>query len=289
MVPAPKSDHIPIHKLQERTVLGMYMRYIEKISEKDDLPMQAHRDDHYIFIFQETGSSKLIIDFKHLSADGHAVLYILPGQVHHVEMSDESGGWFMAIDTSLVEEQYRNKFEELSLNHQSAVPTLQHAGQLKKCAALLYDLFEQFQQSAANPAIINSLASVYIGLIAEAYQQNGFEQSKTNARPEIITRQFKNLLNQEFKMHKSPGHYAAALCLSLSYLNEAVKATTGFTVSYWIHQEIILEAKRLLYYSDLNVKEIAFALGYEDHTYFSRLFAKVAGVSALGFRKLYRK
>jgi len=76
---------------------------------------------------------------------------------------------------------------------------------------------------------------------------------------------------------------------SLSYLNEAVKETTGFTVSHWIQQQIMLEAKRLLYYSECSAKEIAHELGYEDHTYFSRLFKKTVGRTPIEFRGLYRR
>ena len=88
---------------------------------------------------------------------------------------------------------------------------------------------------------------------------------------------------------KSPAEYAAALNLSLSYLNEAVKACTGFAVSYWIQYEVILEAKRLLYHTDYNVKEIANELGYEDHAYFSRLFKKMVVQTPVEFRRRYRE
>jgi AraC family transcriptional activator of pobA len=93
----------------------------------------------------------------------------------------------------------------------------------------------------------------------------------------------------EYKQLKSPGDYAAALHLSLSYLNEAVKEATGFTITYWIHQEVMLEAKRLLYHSSCTVKEIAYELGYEDPTYFSRLFKKTVGKTPGDFREQYRK
>jgi len=104
----------------------------------------------------------------------------------------------------------------------------------------------------------------------------------------MITLEFRQLVTQRFKTMKSPADYAEAMHLSLSYLNEIVKETTGFPVSYWIQQEVILEAKRLLYYSQCSVKEIAFELGYEDHTYFSRLFKKQAGQTPGEFRAGYR-
>jgi YesN/AraC family two-component response regulator len=83
---------------------------------------------------------------------------------------------------------------------------------------------------------------------------------------------------------KRPADYAEVLNISVAYLNECVKNVTGFSVSHHIQQRIILEAKRLLYHSDNSVKEIAAELGYDDYPYFSRLFVKVAGITALTFR-----
>ncbi|MCD8194276.1 MAG: helix-turn-helix domain-containing protein [Tannerellaceae bacterium] len=60
-------------------------------------------------------------------------------------------------------------------------------------------------------------------------------------------------------------------------------------MSDWIQYEIILQAKRLLYYTTMNIKEIAHTLGYEDHAYFTRLFTKVADMSPGQFRKKYLK
>lgn len=56
----------------------------------------------------------------------------------------------------------------------------------------------------------------------------------------------------------------------MSYLNECVKNITGFSVSYHIQQRIILEAKRMLFYTNKSIKEIAIELGYDDYPYFSK-------------------
>jgi len=69
------------------------------------------------------------------------------------------------------------------------------------------------------------------------------------------------------------------------YLNEVSKEITGFIASYWIQNEVLLEAQRLLFYTNMDVKEIAFSLGYEDHTYFSRFFKKNLGCTAGQFRQ----
>lgn len=286
--PNRKSAKIPVHRLPERTGLGIHVKRFINANKSDFAHLEAHRDEHYIFIVQECGYTEFIVDFKKVEINGFAVHYIMPGQVHEVKSAHQSSGLFLAIDTSLVDLKYRNIFEELVLQHQSLHPLPDQARQLIQCTELLIDLYDQPLQAVMQDQVLHSLVSVYIGMIAAVYQANEPVKDKRNPRPEIITREFKRLLSSQFKTLKSPGDYAEALCLSLSYLTEAVKSVSGFPVSYWIHQEVILEAKRLLYYSDMNVKEIAFSLGYEDHTYFSRLFAKVAECSPLQFRKQYR-
>ena len=64
----------------------------------------------------------------------------------------------------------------------------------------------------------------------------------------------------------------------------ASKLQPGHPVSYHIHQRIILEAKRLLYHSSKSIKEIAGELGYDDYSYFTRLFVKTTGMTPLAFR-----
>jgi AraC family transcriptional activator of pobA len=285
-----KSSVIPIHRLVETTPLGLEVRHIVNAGKADFTQMGVHRDDHYIFMIQEAGHSEFIIDFKSFEINGYYLFYIRPGQVHHILASDKFRGWFMAIDTLLVEEKYRTVFEELVLDHRPLPPrSEQEAIQLSACAKLVFDFFSRPEQSSQHYPILHSLVSAYIGMIAEIYQANEPELTQQGSRPEMITRQFRKLLNEGYRVRKNPSQYASALCISLSYLNEVVKAVSGFPVSYWIHHEIILEAKRLLYYSDLNIKEIAFSLGYEDHAYFSRLFTKVTGISAVAFRKHYRE
>jgi AraC-like DNA-binding protein len=95
-------------------------------------------------------------------------------------------------------------------------------------------------------------------------------------------------LERDFLTAKRPTEYAQKLNISTSYLNECVKYTTGHPVSFHLQQRVILEAKRFLYYSEKSVKEIADELGYDDYPYFSRLFTKVTGMSALAFRNKNR-
>ena len=88
---------------------------------------------------------------------------------------------------------------------------------------------------------------------------------------------------------KSPSEYANALNMSSAYLNEVVKDATGITVSEYIRNEIIIRAKRLLYYTNMSIKDIAIDLGYEDWAYFSRIFSKATNMPPTEFRAKYRE
>jgi AraC-like DNA-binding protein len=280
-------DIIPVHKLYERSSAGMEVIYFDNVQERASI-LSAHRDDHYIFLYQEKGESNFMLDFKSLLVNDRAILYVLPGQVHHSINSKNVSGWFLAIDTLLVNEEYRTVFEQYIISNGPISLDDAKAEKFKQCLKLLHERFLLIEEPLSR-AIAHSLAQSYIGMVAEAYlSQTQFGQ-KQNTRPVQINSQFRSLLLANFKKIKGPSEYAEKLNISLTYLNEVVKGLTGFPVSYWIHNEIVLEAKRLLYYTDLTVKEISFELGFSDHTYFSRLFTKFAGTSAGAFRAIYRK
>lgn len=94
-------------------------------------------------------------------------------------------------------------------------------------------------------SMLHGAISAFVGLVTTHYQHKTQLPEQANLRIHTITKQFRNLLLISFRIMKSPSAYADALNLSPSYLNEAVKQVTGNPVSYWIQQEILLEAKRI--------------------------------------------
>jgi len=159
---------------------------------------------------------------------------------------------------------------------------------LGSCVSFLSDEVKHASADICKRHIIRGLTDAVLGMFAEEYSRPAQYDGKKEARNTVITRQFKTLLFSHYKTMKKPTDYAGVLKISTPYLNEAVKTYSGFTVSYWIQKMIITEAKRLLYYTDLAVKEIAYELGYDDHAYFSRLFTLAEKLSPVGYRKKYR-
>ncbi|WP_052496547.1 AraC family transcriptional regulator [Pedobacter lusitanus] len=281
---------IPLHILQDRTSSGLQIKKFRREDHQVDDPDTdgAHRDDHYIFFLLETGSGNLMIDFKEVQLLGGMLYYILPTQVHHRIRTVNVDGWYLAVDIALIPQECRNVFERGLLLQR---PYELNEVQLKQCNNLMTLFHEKYKESDTDPfyaPVIHALLQSFLAIVAGHYNEHSGLNLKVSRRAEI-SGQFKNLLTTELRSIKSPADYASRLNVSESYLNEVLKKTTGFPVSYWIHQEVMTEAKRLLYYSRLTVKEIAHELGYADHSYFSRLFRKQSGTTAIAFRDQYRK
>ncbi len=275
---------IPIHLLSERSGLKIdIMRF-----EMDDMPyayneVNIQRNDHYVFLLLEKGSAMLMVDFEKICLNASLVYYAFPGQISHRVYDQCVQGWYLAIDSQLVSMEFRNIFEgELGLQ----TPLMLHPNLFKQCQSILSIINNRIGNSINakfDSQITNTLLQAFMGIIASGYsQQNSFVQKKLRSKQ--ITHQFRRVLTENFRFLKSPSAYAKRLNITQNYLNETIKKSTGFPVSYWIKNEIVMEAKRLLIHTTLTVKEITYVIGYDDPAYFCKVFKKHEGLSPQGFR-----
>jgi len=283
--------NISTHSLKDITDKNINIYRIISSADNEGLYKKpAHRrDDHYLFIFQKNGRSKIIVDFKEIELIGNVILCISPGQVHFASaIDDKTEAWLITIDTSVINDEYRTIFEDNYFSYEPLKLQILESTVLDQCIQLILSTQENHLELNFIPNVSNSLIDACIGIFASTYQHIENSDS-TLSRKLIITKQFKRLLLQNIKTHKSSAAFAKVLNITPAYLNEAIKSTTGFTVSFWIQQTITTEAKRLLYATDSTVKEIAHHLGFEDHAYFNRYFSKAEGKAPLQFRTQYRK
>jgi AraC-like DNA-binding protein len=284
---------IPVHRMDTQIPFGIEFSYLDMTDEYDEIMLKSnknvvHRDDYYMFLFMEAATAIFSIDFEEVHVQGESVFYVRPGQVHFVSSFRGTKGWALAIDSMLVEKEYKNMFGEQFITQRPVTTGASVSARMNQTAGLLHAAMQAGPTAFSNGIILN-LANAFIGIIAEQYAIRQENLRHNKSRSALIAYQFRELLSENFRTIKSPTQYARKLNYSLSHLNESVRKATGSPVSYWIHQQIVLEAKRLLYYTDMDVKEIAFSLGYEDHTYFSRLFAKVAGMPPNTFRHKFHE
>lgn len=281
---------IPEHKATEKIPEGLALWHIPG-SDHGPAVNYAHRDDYYMLFLLEEGEATVLIDFKEYKIFAPAVFYILPGQVHQPINHHNSCGWAVVVDSMLVPNECKELFKTFIYKpivhlEDNVLHDVNVLHDLKVCVSLLQRRMNT-DNRLTDQGVIHSLATAYIGMIGEIYQKN--VPVSMHKRPAVITVQFNSLLSANYKTMKSPSQYASRLNISPSYLNEVIKRTTGLTVSDCIQNEIIVHAKRLLFHTNLSVKEVALELGYEDWAYFTRLFTKSSSLSPMQFRKKYLK
>jgi AraC-like DNA-binding protein len=106
-------------------------------------------------------------------------------------------------------------------------------------------------------------------------------------RTELANRFF-SLLQQNFTKKKLVTDYAGLLSITPNYLNNVVKKVSGHPASHHIQQQLIQEARRQAVYTDKSMKEIAYYLGFETNTHFSKFFKKNEGSNFRDYRRSMR-
>ncbi|MFZ4863337.1 AraC family transcriptional regulator [Sphingobacterium sp. Mn56C] len=101
-----------------------------------------------------------------------------------------------------------------------------------------------------------------------------------------VMHQFRQLVEQQFRIHKTVAAYADQLFISPKYLSECVVEQLGYPALKFIHNRIMQEAEYLLKYTHKSIKEIATELNFDTPTHFSRFFAQHNGVRPYTYRTL---
>lgn len=100
-------------------------------------------------------------------------------------------------------------------------------------------------------------------------------------------RKFSKLVELHYKTLHTVADYADLLYITPKNLSKKIGLVSKDTPNDIIKNRIILESKRLLAYTTMSVKEIAYHMNYEDDAYFVRFFTKHTGISPTGFRKQF--
>jgi AraC family transcriptional activator of pobA len=280
--------HIELHPLSPWAKAGIAIKNLEietDVAEHDN--SAPHRDDHYLIILVKHGQLSINLDFQETIVSSPALFMVFPGQVHHVLDIKEPKGWAISFDATLINDEL-----QLILEKEFKVPnTLAFDPRLYDQASALMGLLSQLQTQGLNGHRVkaaHSLLDALLNLVADNLSTTASSGNSSKAsRGMIIEQSFHLLLKQHYKEWKQPSQYAEALHISVAHLYDTIKGITGNSVSELIQLRSVLEAKRLLYFTNLSVREIAYQTGYQEPVYFGKLFKKITRFTPLQFRQQY--
>ena len=137
-------------------------------------------------------------------------------------------------------------------------------------------------------SLISSMVSIAAGQwIADMNRLRDKKVVKLNSRSEHKTltfRQFIKLVSENYTQQRQVIFYADQLCMSPKYLSKLIKDVSGKSAPEWIDSYVLLEAKHLLKYSDMPIKEIVFRLNFSSQTVFYKYFKAHTGMTPTDYR-----
>ena len=230
-----------------------------------------HRHDFYSLVWFTSGFGVNVIDFEEFNIQSNRLFLTEPKQVHNWSYSVDTRGYILVFDEHIIQ----NLSLELSgsayydLNPDTAV----------FFKALIENLIVETKvKDHFNDRIINAGVSLLLLNLKRL-----FPQSKHRIKSEEFLRLSK-LISETVSAGLSVTDYADKLHVTPEKLNEICKENCGDSPKKIIQDKKITESKRLLYFTDLSIKEVAYRLGFEDSSYFSRIFKHKTGLSPSDFK-----
>lgn len=257
-------------------------------------PNRPHRHNYYEICVFISGAGKHEIDFKSFPIKSHSIHFISPGQVHMISREKNYHGNLLMFTREFYSSDFQKKdmlFELPFFNNNTSKPILELTGEeFHEFLEIIESLRrENARDHDLKNNIVRSYLHIFLLKCKVAFLEKRMSTGTIADVSYITVNQFKFLLEKSYKELHFVKEYADLLSLTPIQLNKMVKNITGKNASEMIINRIVLEAKRLLTFTDLSNKEISFEMNYEDPSYFSRIFRKKTGYSPSDFRKQLRK
>jgi len=240
------------------------------------LAVHRHARLHQVLLI-ERGAGEATLDGRVCQLRPMSMVNVPVGDVHGFSFVPGTQGWVLTIAGEVL--------DETLLAPEGLRTALAQAAVLRgsrEIRGLMQQIFaEHAARHFARAHVLRALSAALIGLVArEIADQSGAPEATDSE----LFRRFEALVELHHLKRWSVADYARALSVTPTHLNRLTRASTGDTASHLILNRLIREARRNLVYTNLPVSTIAYALGFDDPAYFSRVYAAATGLSPRTFR-----
>jgi AraC family transcriptional activator of pobA len=241
---------------------------------------EPHRHAYHELIWVRTGRGQHLIDGDPVEFGPHTLTLIAKGEVHQFQRAQDVSGVVARFDDEWLADSRRWLFSggsctALTMPEEDAA----------RFDALL-DLLRLEVERPAGPEsaeLRRHLLSAAL-LWAQRWREAQLEDRGATSTDVQLHQRFLAALERDFTKNHDAGHYAAELGVTTGTLSRLLTKLTGQSTKQLILERVLLEAVRLLRFSDLSVKEIAARLGFKDQFAFSHAFKRQRGEAPLDVR-----
>jgi AraC-like DNA-binding protein len=245
-----------------------------------------HKHSFYEILWTEKGISKQIIDYNEYEVRPNSLFFISPNQVHHFEeWKPLSGGTILFTeDFYLLNRTNKDTLFELSfLDNLYSNPCIEFTKtEFTEILHLIHQIDREQNRKDKNSTIIQSYLHILLSQ-AQRHTENS-EKIRSSKKYLIQFKEFKSVLEKHYSESKTAKFYAEQLNITQHHLNFICKEITNNTATQIIRARSILEAKRLLTFTNKTISEIAFELNFTDSSYFAKTFKSLTSQTPQEFK-----
>lgn len=250
---------------------------------------QAHQHEFEELIIGIKGKLEHFIDFKTQFYESPFISFVTKGKIHRIQpllTDNECDFWVLRFKSEFIPD---ITFQLYNFYHDQANFSLERNRQFERIDILCQFIDEEMLNETPNLAVVKDLLSALFSMIEE-------ERKKLNNSPDkLITNQNKTfqsflaILEDNFRRAEGVGFYAEKLFMSPKTLNSITQNILHQSVSEIIETRKLIEAKNLLFSTNMTISEIGFEIGYSDKAYFTSVFKKKSGQTPTEFREEMKK
>lgn len=259
------------------------------MAENQDLVVNPHTHDCYEMIWFKEGGCTHIIDFKEYDVEQNMVFFLAPGQIHKIRNYNNQDAVLVRFHMDFINDS--NDKEALYIRYN----TFNASGHDSCCTmdnnavtamAQIVDAIKEEQDcdKAGHAEALRALAKLlFIHVHRNSTRKTTvfLEDKRPSHR---LFHRFRNMLEKDFRTKHMVNEYATELEVSTKSLSNCIVECTGNAPLTVINDRILLEAKRLLAYSDMMTRDVAKNLNFEDPSYFSKFFKRETGFLPSSFK-----
>lgn len=266
-------------------------------SEINDCSPHVH--SFYEILWFQEGEGTHNVDFVDYEVKPNTIFFLAPGQTHNFDhnVDKEKGicrykGLTIKMCTDFMRDEDVEQNAMLKYNAFHTFDTAPYYNIKEETAEELRNLVMMMEEEASragefgNIDILKSLLRIFLVKIQRHGMQENVVHLDTLKSSHQLFVQFRRMVDQEFTRLHTVQEYADRLNVAVRTLNKCVNECSNKSPLAFINDRIILESKRMVRYTSMMIKEIAYELGYDDPSYFVKFFKRQTGYLPSDFREI---
>ncbi|WP_343744125.1 AraC family transcriptional regulator [Chitinophaga sp.] len=252
--------------------------------------LSPHRKDFYMLVLVEEGSSRHWVDMHPYTLKADTFYFTTPHQVHVKEEQEPMKGMVLYFTEGFLDAAANQQIRQLPVIQN---PDNGHEMPLEKedvayVRDIMLRMAEEYEQRPDwHSTMLQAYLHVLLIYLSRLYTRQFTTSEKRPGRQ--LLKKFLGLIESNYTQHHEVAAYAGLLNITAGHLGDVVREQSGRSAIEHIHARLLLEARRMLFHTDSSIKEIAFALGFEDASYFNRFFKRGCQQTPLAFRTAARE